>query len=333
MAFDQRVISAAVEQLKSERIHRETETARRRAKIYEDIPEVRDIDRRLRESSALAIKTALEEGENPVEAVAAASRNAVALNRRKEQLLQSAGLSADYLAPPSGCPECHDTGFVGNRMCKCLFRLCVERQKKALSKSLDLSDCTFENFDLTYYSTEADPRFDMSPRENMEYVRDICAEYAQKFGGSCVNLFLNGGTGLGKTYLSGCVASEVSRRGFSVIYDLAGHVMSRYEAMRFDRTDGDALDDTRRYTSCDLLILDDLGTEFASQLNTSALYSIISARLTGKRATIISSNLTIADLTRRYSPQIMSRLGGDYHTLTFFGEDIRMLRRRREMGL
>ena len=138
--------------------------------------------------------------------------------------------------------------------------------------------------------------------------------------------------GLGKTFLSACIARTVSESGFSVVYDTAANVFAQFEARKFQRDSQDgqeAKDETRRYLNCDLLILDDLGSELTTQFTQSALYELVNTRLVGEKQTVISSNLSMEDVARRYSPQIASRLEGEYHVLHFFGDDIRLLKKRR----
>jgi DNA replication protein DnaC len=239
------------------------------------------------------------------------------------------GYEPDALDDTPACKQCGDTGWNGTVMCDCLKALCAQEQMKELSSLLNLSDDqTFRKARLDIYSDEVWPDMGVSPRANMEKVIGLCQGYAQQFGRYPLkNLFLSGATGLGKTFLSGCIAREVSDQGFSVVYDTAISLFSAFEAKKFSRDMDEgrqAKDDTRRYLNCDLLILDDLGSELTTPFVQSALYELINSRLVTDRATIISSNLTMEDVRGRYSPQVASRLAGEYRTLPFFGEDIRL---------
>ena len=255
------------------------------------------------------------------------------LQAERAELLVAHGYPADALDDKPACPKCNDTGWRGAVMCQCLKNLCAQEQIKELSKLLDLGEQSFDTFSLDVYSPSPWRGSGISPRENMEMVYEICLNYAQKFGRFYFNnLFLSGAPGLGKTFLSACIARTVSENGFSVVYDTAVNIFSRFEDKKFSRDADDtreARDETRRYLSCDLLILDDLGSEMTTPFVQSALYTLINSRLTADRRTVISSNLSMEDVRRRYAPQIASRLEGEYRVLPFFGEDIRLLRKQR----
>ena len=183
---------------------------------------------------------------------------------------------------------------------------------------------------MDYYSTSFWPEWGTSPRENMEFIFDVCSSYARKFGRFYFrNLFLTGAPGLGKTFLSACIARTVSESGFSVVYDTAVNIFTRFEEQKFarDRLEaGEAKDETRRYLGCDLPILDDLGSELSTPFVQSALYTLINTRLTADKRTVISSNLTMDQVRARYTPQIASRLRGSYKRVPFVGDDIRILK-------
>lgn len=166
----------------------------------------------------------------------------------------------------------------------------------------------------------------------MSLICDTCREYAKNFGKGSANLIFMGGPGLGKTYLSACIARVVAERGCSVAYESAAAALSAFETQRFSR-DGEesaaAASRVREYLGCDLMILDDLGTEMVTSFSVSALYQLINTRLNSARPTIISTNCTMDELERKYGPQIMSRLEGEYLLLTFHGRDIRLQRKER----
>ena len=195
---------------------------------------------------------------------------------------------------------------------------------------LPIADQNFAKFDMSFYSTRPDGRSGISPRENMEYNLGECKAYAAKFSKDSPNLLLFGSTGLGKTFLSTCIAEAVSARGFSVAYDTAINIVAAYETIKFGSGDGEAAAErAARYERADLLIIDDMGTEMGTAFTVSALYNLINNRLMTKRPMIINTNLLPETLSEKYSPAVASRLLGEFLPLRFFGDDIRLLKMRR----
>ena len=333
MAYEAAVLRRAAQRLEAQRKQREEALDDRRREIYQRLPRVAEIDRELRATILDIIRTSLKNGSDPVPPINVIRDKNLTLQAERAQLLMSHGYPEDALDVRPGCAKCGDTGWRGAVMCDCLKLLCAQEQIKELSRLLDLGEQSFDAFRLDYYSTQPNPERGLSPRENMEMVYEICLNYAQKFGKFYFNnLFLNGPPGLGKTFLSACIARTVSENGFSVVYDTAVHIFSQFEAQKFSRDLEDtreARDETRRYLSCDLLILDDLGSEMTTPFVQSALYTLLNARLAAEKKTVISSNLSIDDVRRRYAAQIASRLEGEYRGLPFFGEDIRLVRKNR----
>lgn len=333
MAYDANVLHRAVERLEAQRRARTDRAERLRAEVYAKEPKLARLDREMQGTMSQLVAAALRKGEDPAQAVRSIRARNLDLQRQREVLLGAQGLPGDALDDKPACPLCRDTGWQGAKMCRCLRDLCTQEQIKELSKLLDLGEQSFDAFRLDYYSQTPWPSMGTSPRANMELVYEVCLNYAEKFGRFYFkNLFLSGAPGLGKTFLSACIARTVSEHGFSVVYDTAGNVFAQFEARKFQR-DGDnareARDETRRYLNCDLLILDDLGSELTTQFTQSALYELLNTRLVGEKCTVISSNLTLEDVSRRYAPQIASRLEGEYHVLRFFGDDIRLLKKNK----
>ena len=251
----------------------------------------------------------------------------LSLQTEKRELLKKMGLPEDALEETPACALCGDTGYRGGRMCRCLRAYYAREQQRELSRMLDLGNQSFDTFSLDWYPETYDPDCGMTVRQHMETVYDLCADYAHHFGKKPANLLLFGAPGLGKTHLSAAIAREVSAAGWSVVYDTAGHVFAQMEDRKFRRDEGE--DETERIFRCDLLILDDLGTEMTTAFVQSALYEILNTRLLERRSTILSTNLTPGELARRYSPQIASRIEGEYQILPFAGEDIRALKKAR----
>ena len=333
MGYDLNVLRRATARLEENRRQRAEQKQLLRRQAYARQPRLSQLDRAMKGTMAELIGATLRRGEDTSAAVQDIRERNLDLQRQRAALLEQMGMSPDELDDTPACAQCGDTGWRGAAMCRCLKQLCAQEQIKELSKLLDLGEQSFDSFRLDYYSQTPWPGRGASPRENMELVYEVCLNYAQKFGRFYFkNLFLSGQPGLGKTFLSACIARTVSENGFSVVYDTAGNIFAQFETRKFQRDAQDAQearDDTRRYLSCDLLILDDLGSELTTQFVQSALYELINTRLVAGKHTVISSNLTMEEAARRYSPQIASRLAGEYHVLHFFGDDIRLLKKNR----
>ncbi len=333
MAYDPNVLRRATARLEGEKKARRQAVEERQRQVYAQCPRVAEIDAQLRRTMAQVIAASLRTGTDPAPAIRVLQDRNLSLQAERGDLLLGLGLPADALDDKPACPKCGDSGWVGSQMCDCLKVLCTQEQIKELSKLLDLGEQSFDTFSIDWYADTPWPGEDYTPRENMEFIYEVCLHYAQKFG--CFNfdnLLFTGGPGLGKTFLSACIARTVSENGFSVVYDTAVNIFTRFEEQKFarDREEGQqARDETRRYLNCDLLILDDLGSELTTPFVQSALYTLVNSRLVSGRRTVISTNLSMEELGRRYSLQVASRLDGEYHALRFYGEDIRALRKKR----
>lgn len=328
MPFDKEILSAALRDLEQERKQREQELDNRRFEIYHKIPRIRQIDKALRGTAASVMRAALESGEDPSAAIAQLHVQNRSLQEERTQLLLQNGFPRSYLTLRPSCPVCSDLGYVGTTPCECLKARYAQKLTKTLSTILPISDQNFNTFRLDYYSPMPNPLFHVSPYENMKYILQECQDYARDFGKQTKNLLLYGSAGLGKTFLSTCIAGEIASHGFSVAYDTAVSIFSHFEAVKFGSANAqDATQQLRRYRNADLLIIDDLGAEMSTAFTTSAMYELLNERLMTQKAMIINTNLLPTDLERRYSPAIASRILGEFLQFRFFGEDIRMKKR------
>lgn len=329
MSLDGKILNFSLAYLSDRKAQRETELLRRRERVYSELPRVKQLDAQLRETMLDTIGRALRSGGDPeAELVGIAQRN-LGLQQERKSALERGGYSEDYLDEKPMCSKCGDAGFYKGSPCSCLMSIYKNLQIQELSNLLKLGEETFDTFSLDYYDEKArDSVTGETPRQNMEYNYELCYHYAHKFDDSSGNLLLMGGTGLGKTFLSTCIAKVVSERGYSVIYDSSATVFSKFETEKFSRGyDDSRQDETERYFKCDLLILDDLGTEMTTTFVVSTLYGLINSRLKSKKQTIIITNFTLDELRRKYSDQIMSRLEGEFSLLSFYGQDIRRLKK------
>ena len=328
MAYDGKIMRRALQQFEEDRQAREERFQARRESVFRRQPRLRQIEEELGSTMSRITSSALRHGTDPGPAVEVLREENLRIQEEKRQLLTQMGLPQDCLEEKPACALCGDTGYRNGQVCRCLRKYYAREQQKELSRMLDLGSQSFDTFSLDWYPQEYDSSFGSSARENMEKVYDICADYAHQFGKRPGNLLLFGAPGLGKTFLSAAIAREVSGNGWSVVYDTAGRIFQRFEAQKFTREE-DAGDDVDRVLNCDLLILDDLGTEMTTAFVQSALYQIVNTRLMEKKSTILNTNLMPGEIARRYSPQLASRIEGEYQLLPFFGEDIRKLKKER----
>ena len=329
MPYDGKILSRAMARFDEDKQRRARQFRERQQQLFAREPELADIDRRLRGTMSQIITRALQRGQDPVPAIHAIRDENLALQRRRGEILTAMGCPADYLEEKPRCARCGDAGFLPDgSMCACLRSYYAREQIAELSHMLDIGSQSFDTFRLDYYSTDRGglPR---SPREAAQRNLEICQSFARDFRPGKQNLLLFGAPGLGKTFLSACIARVVSEDGFSVVYDTAGHVFSQFESAKFRRDDdGDtAGEDVERCMNCDLLILDDLGTEMTTSFVQSALYQLLNGRLLAGKSTVISTNLDPEELGRRYGAPLLSRLEGEYQLLPFVGTDIRRLKR------
>lgn len=325
MAYSAQILRAAAQQLAQRKADRESEYRQRLQQAYAEVPQIRQIDIQLRRSMTQAAQTVFTQGGDAYAAMERVKQENLALQA------QRAKLAAEHFAPgwldeTPVCTTCGGSGYIGSTMCTCLAQLCRQEQMKQLAH-LTGGQERFETFRLEYYPDRVDRAYGASPRQIMESTLRVCRTFAEGFADGVGNLLFVGGTGLGKTFLSACIANTVTDKGCSVVYESAHQLFEKLNKNQFNPDD-----QTRQAVAdiynCDLLIIDDLGTELPGNFVTAALYSLLNSRLTGGKSMIVSTNLNIEEIAKRYSPQIASRLQGGFKGLTFVGEDIRVLKSR-----
>ncbi len=293
----------------------------RRTEVHTALPAVEALDRELKMTGLSIMGAALQGGDVDAKIEEVRAHNA-ALRARRAALLVANGYPADYTEVRYECAACADSGFLDNgTMCPCMRRRLIEETCEASGIGELLRTQTFESFDLSYYES------DENAHRRMTQILSRMKQFAETFApGQSESLVLFGGTGLGKTHLSTAVARTVIERGHDVLYISAVGLLADFELQRFgNRTVGSAPSegDTARYYDCDLLIIDDLGTEVANQFTTSVLYDLLNTRILRRRSTVMSTNLTQDEFRRRYWDRITSRVLGEFTVLPFLGKDIR----------
>ena len=325
MAYSAEVVKRARARLAQAKEDRESENRQHLAVAYARVPRIQEIDIQLRRTMAQAAQAAFLQGGDGRELLEKARLENLELQQERA-ILAIENFEEGYLDDSPICDKCGGSGYIGSNMCECLTELCRQEQKKEVSV-LSGSREAFNQFRLDYYPDRIDPKYGASPRTIMERNLKICRTYALTFAPSAGNLLFVGGTGLGKTFLSACIARAVADRGYSVVYESAGHLFGKLEQAKFSPSE-EARREAARFTDCDLLILDDLGTEMPGQFVTAAFYTLLNDRILAGKPMVISTNLNIDEAARRYSPQIASRLQGSFQGLTFVGEEIRILKNR-----
>lgn len=295
-----------------------------REQLYQEIPSLREINNELMTIGASVAKSIVKNEDTVT--IKELSERSLALQAEQDTILAENHIDKAVLEPHFYCTKCEDSGYIehDNRteVCDCLLKLMAEIAAEQLNANLPLSESTFENFNLNYYSTEPDKNGKI-PFNRMSNIYNYCVNYADTFNVHSKSVFLRGGTGLGKTHLSLAIANEVIKKGMSVIYVSAPEIFSKLEREHFGNQYLKQEDTFNSLLKCDLLILDDLGTEFVSPFTMSCVYNLFNSRILAGKPIIISTNMQLNELVTTYSQRFVSRLIGSCDRLDFIGEDIR----------
>lgn len=289
--------------------------------LTENEPKISDIDRRL---SALGAEIALTALSSDLEKLAFLQKETTALSNERAELFRASGIE-DIVYD---CPLCCDTGYAGGKICDCVHTIAKGLRVKELSQEFPINECRFDNFDLNYYPAEETDG--INPRKKMTQILKLCREYVINFTPTGAdNLLFMGSAGLGKTHLSLAMVSELTEKGYDVIYGSAYNLFSAMENEHFSYKRNDS------YTAavnCDLLVIDDLGSEFVNPYIQTLLYNIVNTRLLAKKPMIINTNIGMQEIENRYTPRISSRLLGNFTARRFVGRDIRQIKMLEKHG-
>ncbi|MCI8616010.1 DNA replication protein DnaC [Parablautia intestinalis] len=243
------------------------------------------------------------------------------LSAQKKYLLRQAGYPDDYLTPVYNCPKCRDTGYVDGSKCHCFKQAIIDLlyEQSGIREQLESENWSTLSYD--YYQGDDLQRFQNAVKECKNFIKTFDSDYH--------NLFFYGTVGTGKSFLSGCIARELIESGHSVIYFSAAGLFETLSRNMFDyKNKDDIVSFHEDLYGCDLLIIDDLGTEYTSNVAVSVFFSLLNQRHLNKKSTIISTNLSLEDLRNRYSDRVFSRITNQYTICKFTGTDIRMLKKR-----
>lgn len=293
---------------------------------YAKIPRLKEIDDAIATCSVAQAKRMLD---GDTSALAELHSQIADYRSQKAALLASHGFPADYFEPDYTCPDCKDTGFIDGKRCHCFKQAAIDLVYTQSNLKEILAKENFDTFSFDFYSdSDINPATGLSSLATAKDAVAKCHTFIDSFDDSFSNLYFYGNTGIGKTFLSNCVAKELMDQGHSVIYFTAFQLFDILGKGVF-RRDEDAIAAHQNIFDCDLLIIDDLGTELANSFTTSQLFLCLNERILRKKSTIISTNLGMNELADIYSERVFSRILSNYTLIKLFGADIRIVKRNR----
>ena len=320
--YREKIYDEAIRRIKARRLAAQTQQEQRTDRIYAEIPETAELDRQLRSACVAVLRAA--QSSDAKSRIAQIEKQCTEADSMLRQLLTLHGYPADYLDTQYHCKICDDTGFADGRPCECLKHEVARVGAEQMNANSQLSLCSFERFSLSYYQSLPSEQYQI-----MERIYQQCRKYAAEFDPTrSGNILMIGGTGLGKTHLSLSIADVVLKKGFSVIYDSAGSLLHQLEQEHFSRQDGGE-DTLSMLLDCDLLILDDFGTEFDTSFTRSMIYTVFNSRINAAKPMIVNTNLDKNSLQEQYGSRILSRLFSAC-IMQFYGKDIRMQKSLRQ---
>lgn len=328
MGYSKATYSLARDRLYSRRQKAESIAEFKRRDVYNKVPRIKEIDEEVAKCGILAAK-AVVQGGNVKEALESLKFKSLALQGERRTLLATNGFPDDYMDTEYYCTKCNDTGEYEHNnktlVCDCYKKMLTEIAYEELNSISPLQLSTFESFDLNLYSMDVEDQ-GQSPYNRMSKIFEYCRKYAAAFTDNSPSLLLRGATGLGKTHLSLAIANEVIKKGYGVVYMSAPVLLSKLEKEHFSGRYTDENHTQSLLQECDLLIIDDLGTEFATQFTKSAIYNIFNTRILQGKPIIFNTNLTIKELEIAYTQRFVSRVMGNCTKLDLIGKDIRASR-------
>jgi len=310
-----------IRQYNAKQIHNQHITDARKDEVYKQNPKLSLIDEQISSISVLQAKKLLDGDEN---ALVSLKQQILTLQEEKSAILCTLGYPEDYFIPPYYCPDCKDTGYISNKRCHCFKQAAIDLVYTQSNLRNILSEENFDHFSFSYFSSDiTNPTTGLSSLETAQNAKKECLKFVQSFDTAFCNLFFYGDTGVGKTFLSNCIAKELLDSGHSVIYFTAFQLFELLEKNVFHRNT-DINFTHQNIFNCDLLIIDDIGTEISNSFTTSQLFLCLNERILRKKSTIISTNLSIQQLVDTYSERTFSRISSNYTMIKLFGDDIRI---------
>lgn len=307
-------------QLRSQHVLQE-----RKSQLYRKYPRLKELESLTASASVRRAKQLLD-GDGT--ALASLKQELDGYRRERSGILKNAGVDEQYFKPPYTCPDCQDTGYIGAKRCHCFEQAAIDLVYTQSNIRHILQEENFSRYSFEYYSdTRRNEATGLTPRETARKAVAEARLFIRQFDTEFSNLFLYGDTGTGKTFLSNCIARELLDTGHSVIYFTAFGLFDILEKNKFQK-DSQAAASMQHIFDCDLLIIDDLGTEMANTFTISQLFLCLNERILRKKSTIISTNLGFDQLHGIYSERIFSRIVSSYTMIKLFGDDIRLQKRK-----
>ncbi|MEZ3488258.1 MAG: ATP-binding protein [Lachnospiraceae bacterium] len=297
---------------------------------YSLIPSLEELDHSI---SSLSVRQARRLLDGDDEALRSLKDELHSLIHDKRLLLKKHGLGEDYLEPHYTCRDCQDTGYIGDEKCHCFKKAVIELLYEQSNLQEVLEDENFSAFSMDYYSrSHIDPLTGRTALESIQTALKVCRRFVDTFAEEFQNLLLYGDTGVGKTFLSHCIAKELIDTSFSVVYFTAARLFDVFAANTFGRKEAQDSHAHEHIYDCDLLIIDDLGTELPNSFTISQLFICLNERILRQKPTIISTNLALEDIQSIYSERTFSRISSHYTILRMTGDDIRIQKKLLNLG-
>ncbi len=291
---------------------------------YERSPELKALDASIAEISVASARRLLDGDSSALTELKAELKN---LRARKEVLMKELSLPKNYFEPVYECPDCKDTGYIGGKPCHCFKQQAIDLIYTQSNIKDILTKENFSTLSLDYYSdSNVNPATGLTSLATAKAAVARCHEFVDQFDNTFANLYFFGDTGIGKTFLSNCIAKELLDSGHSVIYFTAFQLFDILSKGVFEK-DADAIATHQNIFDCDLLIIDDLGTELSNSFTTSQLFLCLNERILRQKSTIISTNLNMNQVADIYSERVLSRISNSYTIIKLFGDDIRLKKR------
>jgi DNA replication protein DnaC len=302
------------------------ELAARTDEIYARFPEFSEIDAAIASKSTSCARRMLSDDDTVTCSAEELRRQIAELSGRRGQILKAAGYPDDYLTMRYRCADCQDTGYIGSKKCHCFRQAAIDLLYTQSNLKEALATENFSSFSLAYYSDQiTDPVTGLTAAQTAKRTLEECRRFVTDFDRSFENLFLYGDTGLGKTFLSHCIARELLESAHSVIYFSSFRLFELFADSTFGRSDSDTQAELEQHIfDCDFLIIDDLGTELVNSFVASQLFHVLNERILRRKSTLISTNLSIGTFADTYSERVFSRISSNYLMLKLIGDDIRL---------